>query len=106
MLPAPDEAASTDFAAAVDTVAAKKRPPLLDQLRFESWDEGPVAQLMHIGPYDAEAPTIERLHEAISAARLRPRGCHHEIYISDPGRTAPERLKTLIRQPVEPHLTS
>ena len=102
MLPAPDEATSADFAAAVDTVAAKKRPPLLDQLRFEAWEEGPVAQIMHVGPYDAEAPTMERLHEAIAAAGLRPRGCHHEIYISDPGRTAPERLKTLIRQPVEP----
>jgi len=102
MLPVPEEATPEDYAAAVETVAAKKRPPLLASLRFESWDEGPVAQLMHIGPYDAEAPTIERIHQAISAAGMRPRGYHHEIYISDPNRTSPERLKTLIRQAVEP----
>jgi hypothetical protein len=56
---------------------------------------------MHVGPYDAEPPTIERLHRGIAEHGLRPRGCHHEIYISDPGRTRPERLKTIIRQPVE-----
>jgi hypothetical protein len=102
MLPLPDAATDADCASAVDEVFHKKRPPLLDQLRREEWIEGEVAQIMHIGPYDAEAPTIERLHHAIAEAGLRPRGCHHEIYIGDPGRTAPDRLKTLIRQPVEP----
>jgi hypothetical protein len=102
MLPVPKEATDADFTSAIDEVFAKKRPPLLDQLRCEEWLEGAVAQIMHIGPYEAEAPTIERLHAAIATAGLRPVGCHHEIYISDPGRTAPDRLKTLIRQPVEP----
>lgn len=101
MLPVPDEATDADFASAIDEVFAKKRPPLLDQLRCEAWEEGRVAQILHIGPYAAEAPTIERLHRAIAEAGLRPRGCHHEIYIGDPNRTAPDRLKTLIRQPVE-----
>jgi hypothetical protein len=102
MLPLPGEATDADFNSAIDEVFHKKRPPLLDQLRCEEWIEGEVAQLLHIGPYDAEAPTIERLHHAILAAGLRPRGCHHEIYVGDPNRTAPDRLKTLIRQPVEP----
>lgn len=101
MLPVPDEATDADFASAIDEVFAKKRPPLLDQLRCEAWEEGRVAQILHIGPYAAEAPTIERLHRVIAEAGLRPRGCHHEIYIGDPNRTAPDRLKTLIRQPVE-----
>jgi hypothetical protein len=56
---------------------------------------------MHIGPYDAETPTIERLQREIEQHGLRAHGCHHEIYISDPNRTSPERLKTLIRQPVQ-----
>jgi len=101
MLPVPDAATTADCRAAIETAGARKRPPLLDQLRIEALDEGPVAQTMHIGRYDAEAPTIERLHQAIADAGLRARGTHHEIYISDPNRTAPERMKTLIRQPVE-----
>lgn len=102
MLPLPGEATDADVASAIDEVFHKKRPPLLDQLRAEEWIEGEVAQVLHVGPYDAEAPTIARLHAAIGQAGLRARGCHHEIYIGDPNRTAPDRLKTLIRQPVEP----
>jgi len=81
---------------------AKKEPrPGLARIRFERWREGPSAQVLHIGPYDAEGPTIARLHEAIAARGLHPRGRHHEIYLGDPRRTAPERLKTVLRQPVE-----
>jgi hypothetical protein len=101
MLPLPHEATDADVSSAIDEVFAKKRPPLLERLRCEAWQEGRVAQILHIGPYDAEAPTIGRLHSAIAVAGLRPCGCHHEIYVGDPNRTAPDRLKTLIRQPVE-----
>ena len=100
MLPVPDEATDAEVAAATADVATKKGPDLVTGLRCETWEEGHAAQLMHIGPYDAEQPTTDRLHEAIAEAVLRPHGRHHEIYISDPGRTAPERLKTVIRQPV------
>jgi len=100
MLPVPDEATDAEVAAATADVATKKGPDLVTGLRCETWEEGHAAQLMHIGPYDAEQPTTDRLHEAIAEAGLRPHGRHHEIYISDPGRTAPERLKTVIRQPV------
>lgn len=101
LLPVPQVAGEEDVAAAIDAVRAKKDPPTIDLLRCELWQEGLVAQIMHIGPYDAETPTIEALHAAISARGLRAHGCHHEIYISDPNRTAAARLKTLIRQPVE-----
>jgi hypothetical protein len=100
MLPVPEQCTDADVTSAIDEVFAKKRPPLLDRLRCDTWEEGPVAQTVHIGPYDAEAPTVERLDRAITDAGLAPRGCHHEIYISDPNRTAPDRLKTIIRQPV------
>ncbi len=102
LLPVPDAATDAEVDAARADVAARKRPPLLDRVRCERWEEGPAAQIMHVGPYDAERPTIERLHRAIGEDGLRARGCHHEIYLSDPGRTKPERMKTLIRQPVEP----
>jgi len=101
LLPIPDEATDADVTAAIADVAARKGPATVARLRAESWEEGPAAQVMHIGPYDAEQPTIERLQLAIKEAGLRPRGLHHEIYISDPNRTAREKLKTLIRQAVE-----
>jgi len=61
-----------------------------------------VAQVLYLGPYSGERATIEALHGAISAAGLRPRGRHHELYLGDPTRSAPEKLRTLLRQPVEP----
>lgn len=101
MLPVSDEATAEECRAAIAAARAKQHPPLIGQLRCQSWDEGPAAQVMHIGPYDAEAPTIDRLHAAIADAGLRAHGCHHEIYVGDPNRSAPEKLKTLIRQPVQ-----
>lgn len=91
----PLEAADDELDAAL---AAEYAP----DLRIATFDEGPVAQVLHVGPYAEERPTIERLHAAIAAAGLRPRGRHHELYLGDPRRSAPERLRTLIRQPVEP----
>ena len=67
--------------------------------RFETFEEGRAAQILHLGPYADEGPTIARLHAFIEERGGRPSGKHHEIYLGDPRRTAPERLKTLIRQP-------
>lgn len=82
--------------------ARKKELRALDDLRFERWEEGRCAQILHVGPYAEEAPSIVKLHEAIAAAGYRPRGRHHEIYLGDPRRSAPEKLRTLLRHPVEP----
>lgn len=71
-----------------------------EMMRFEEYDEGLSAQIMHIGPYDEERPTIERLHAFIVGEGREPRGKHHEIYLSDPRRTKPENLRTVLRQPV------
>jgi hypothetical protein len=81
--------------------AKSKDLPALTGLRLESYNEGLAVQIMHVGPYDDEAPTIARLHgEFLPANGLVEAGKHHEIYLSDPRRTAPEKLKTVIRQPV------
>lgn len=101
-LPVPTAAGDEEVEAAIAEVARKKDPPALGKLHVIGWTEGPSAQILHVGPYSAEPATIERLHAAIDSAGFRPRGRHHEIYISDPNRTAPDRLKTVIRQPVEP----
>lgn len=82
--------------------ARAKRVPALDSVRYIRWTEGRCAQILHVGPYGEEAPTIARLHAAIAEAGCRPRGRHHEIYLGDPRRSAPEHLRTVLRQPVEP----
>jgi hypothetical protein len=81
--------------------ARKKAVPALPQLRLERFCEGRAVQIMYIGPYAAEGPTIERLHHFIAEQGYMRRGKHHEIYLSDPRRTAPEKMKTIIRQPIE-----
>lgn len=98
----PDEATDGELADALAKGRAKVGPDVAADLRVEWFAEGAVAQVLYLGPYAEERPTIERLHEAIAAAGLRPRGRHHELYLGDPGRSAPEKLRTLIRQPVEP----
>ncbi|MDJ1133033.1 GyrI-like domain-containing protein [Streptomyces iconiensis] len=82
---------------------AKKKLPAISQLRHLTLHEGPSAQVLHIGSYDDETPVMNELHRTyLGANGLRPTGMHHEVYLSDPRKTAPERLKTVLRQPVEP----
>jgi len=82
-------------------VEAKGAPARLADIRFETLDEGRCVQTLHLGPFDAEGPVLARMHdEVIPAHGLRMTGRHHEIYLSDPRRTAPERLRTILRQPV------
>ena len=89
------------FEAALETVASTGGAPALDSIRLESLDEGLCAQTLHIGSYDDEAPVLDAMHyEFIPANGLRMVGKHHEIYLSDARRTAPEKLKTVLRQPV------
>jgi hypothetical protein len=79
----------------------EKRGGKVDQVRLETFHEGLSAQVMHVGPYSEEGPTIQLLHGYIAEQGYRMRGCHHEIYLSDPRRSKPEKLKTIIRQPIE-----
>ena len=101
MIALPDEATEAELDAALAAGRARLDPALAPNLRVAPFAEGRAAQILHVGPYSAERPTIERLHAAVAAAGLRLRGRHHEIYLGDPRRTAPERYRTLIRHPVE-----
>jgi hypothetical protein len=78
-----------------------KRGPAVDDVVLETFHEGLSAQIMHLGPYSEEGPTISRLHEFIKESGHSMRGRHHEIYMSDPRRSKPENIKTIIRQPIE-----
>jgi hypothetical protein len=87
---------------ATEGVESKKNLASISKVRFEKFSERLSAQIMHIGPYGAaEALTVEKLHDFIDKSGYKIRDKHHEIYISDMRRTKPERLKTVIRQPIE-----
>ena len=88
--------------ARINDFETKKNPESLSKVKFEKFSERLSAQIMHLGPYGAaEAPTVEKLHDFIEKSGYKIRDKHHEIYISDVRRTKPERLKTVIRQPIE-----
>ena len=98
----PDWIAAEQVEAARRTVAAKGTAPALDAVRLESFDEGLCVQTLHVGSYDDEGPVLRRLHEEfVPATGLRMTGTHHEVYLSDARRTAPAKLRTILRQPVE-----
>jgi hypothetical protein len=98
----PEVVTKADVKKAIAAVKAKGKLARLPEVRLKKFKEGRAAQLLHVGPYAAEAPTIERLHRFVAEQGLRLRGRHHEIYIGDPRRSAPEKLKTIVRHPVEP----
>jgi len=100
MIAVPDEVTAAEVAVAAEAAARRRPSPALGLVRLERLAEGLAAQIMHVGPYSAEAPTIERLHAFVAEQGYELRGRHHEIYLGDPRRTAPERLKTVIRHPV------
>lgn len=99
MIMQPDFITEAMFNLAREKVA-EKNPASLDKIRLDSLDEGLCAQIMHIGPYADEAPTIEKLHQFIEDNGYELRDKHHEIYLSDPRRAKPENMKTVIRQPI------
>jgi len=86
---------------AIEQVESKKGLKNLDKLRFEAYEEGLSVQIMYFGPYNDEGPTIANMHQFAFDQGYKLRGKHHEIYLSDPRRTAPEKLKTILRHPIE-----
>lgn len=100
MIMQPEFITQSMVAEAMEQVAKKKRPASLSIVRFEPFQEGKAAQIMHIGPFSDEGPTIEKLHTYIDDMGCRKIGKHHEIYLSDIRRAAPEKWKTIIRQPI------
>jgi len=99
MIMQPAFVSSELISAAIAEVRKKKSPPAIDRLRLEPYAEGACAQILHVGPYTEEGPTIERLHAFIQA-RTALSGKHHEIYLTDMRRADPAKWKTIIRQPM------
>jgi hypothetical protein len=107
MIVQPDAVTAEHLEQARATVKArrtKKKEPVpaaLPKVRLERFKEGKSVQILHIGPYSTEPPTIERMHAYAQAQGFKLRGKHHEIYLSDPRRTPEEKWKTVLRHPVE-----
>lgn len=102
MIRLPEQATQAELADAIEAGRAKLAEPHASNLRIETFTDGRAAQLLHLGPYAAERPSIELLHQAIARAGFTSLGRHHEIYLGDPVRAAPDRLKTILRQPIAP----
>jgi hypothetical protein len=102
MIRQPDDVAGGVYDAAIAKTAKKLGASVASRVRIERFEEGLCAQLMHRGPYADEGPNIARLHDFVAAQGLRLRGHHHEIYLSDPRRCAPHKMRTVLRNPVEP----
>lgn len=88
------------FTEGLQNAEAKKKISF-DEVRFEVYSEGMSAQILHLGPFSEEKPTIDRLHNFIEDSGYEKHLKHHEIYLSDPRKTEPEKFKTIIRQPVK-----
>ncbi len=100
MIMQPDFVADEMVLAAISEVRSKKKLPAINKLRLENFAEGLCAQILHVGPFTDEGPTIARLHAFIDA-NCELSGKHHEIYLSDIRRAAPSKWKTIIRQPMK-----
>lgn len=100
MILQPDLINEENFEEAKKLVESRKKMPLLQNVRLERMEEGLCAQILHKGPYNTEGPNILKLHAFISENGYQLHGKHREIYLNDMRRTAPDQLKTIIRQPV------
>lgn len=103
LIPLPEWVTADMVKQAAQEAFEKKRIEAIKAIRLMTFTEGPSIQILHIGTYDDEAPVLRRLHhEYMPDHGLTFSGDHHEIYLSDPRRTSPDKLKTILRQPVKP----
>ena len=96
----PDFIAQKDLATAIKQLIDKGKPDDVAEVQLEPIKEGRCVQMLHVGPYDQEAATMAVMTEFVEAQGLSFHGRHHEIYLSDPRRVAPEKLRTILRMPV------
>jgi hypothetical protein len=101
MMRVPEFITQQELDSAIKTVLAKGKASLAGEIKLEDIAEGRCVQMLHIGPYADEHPTVEKMQHFVEQQGLHLRGPHHEIYLSDPNRVPKERLRTILRYPVE-----
>jgi hypothetical protein len=97
----PDFVTAKTFEQAKIDVIEKKGIEKISEILFEKITEGKCMQILHIGPYSTEPESINLMKEYMEQNGLVEHGLHHEIYLSDPRKTVPEKMKTILRQPVK-----
>lgn len=101
MILQPDQVTPAIFDQALEQMRKKKGDqPVFAQLRLEAFEEGPCLQIMHLGPYNSELGTIEKMDLFARENGYQMHGKHHEIYLGNPMRSQPEKLKTILRHPI------
>jgi hypothetical protein len=100
MIRVPEFIKEKEVAASIEKLLAKGKPKEVAGIKLEVLHEGNCVQVLHLGPYDKERPTIERMYAFAQEHGLKFHGLHHEIYLSDPRRVAPAKLRTILRHPV------
>lgn len=101
MIMQPDHLTEADYLEGLEELKRKRPSPALEKMRFERFEEGLSVQIMHIGPYSEEPRSLEKMQAYIDQHGYRYRGHHHEIYLGDPRRAKPEKLRTVLRHAVE-----
>jgi hypothetical protein len=101
MIRVPDFITEKETAAAIEKLLAKGKPREVANVNLEALTEGHCVQVLHLGPYDKERPTIDAMHAYAEENGVTFHGLHHEIYLSDPRRVAPAKLRTILRHPVK-----
>lgn len=101
MIRMPDFVNEADRSEAIEKLHKKKKEGPFEEVRLEEFDEGEVVQILHVGPYADETPNIMRMHDYVEEQGYELAGLHHEIYLSDPFKTDPAKLKTILRHPVK-----
>jgi len=96
----PDFVADDDLALARKELERKGKGAGAGNVKLETFGEGECVQMLHVGPYDKEPPTLDAMKSFAEEQGMESNGHHHEIYLSDPRRTAPEKVRTILRQPV------
>jgi hypothetical protein len=101
MILMPDRVTREVFEEGKKKLEEKKNPTFLELANFEIYEEGLSAQITHMGPYAEEGPTIAKLHDFFHGKGYTFNGRHHEIYLSDPRKCKPEKMRTILRQPIK-----
>ncbi len=101
MIRVPEFITQDEVSESIKTVLTRKKIALAGEVKLEEITEGRCVQMLHLGPYAAEKADVNRMHAMVESQGLTLRGPHHEIYLSDPNRVPPERLRTILRYPVE-----
>ena len=97
----PEFITQIELHAAIKSVIEKGKPPAANEVQLEELTEGRCVQMLHIGPYGEEKTSIDKMEALVADNGMHLRGPHHEIYLSDPNRVPPQRLRTILRYPVE-----